>query len=456
MHPVSSSRVAGSMIALCVACAGPTLPSGVDTGQPASSSDATSGGGTNVTPDPTTDSGANTDTTVGSSGGEPEVPVECAAGEGLCIASESASLRCYCPEVLAGPADFRQAVLAVDVDADGYADVIAGERTGADENTRLIYFRGGAQGLEVAAEFAQLPGWLTAFAVGDLDEDGVLDLMIGTLGGADLTVLLSAGGPWPTTLTSITTGFEQAPRIGIGDVDDDAHLDLVTLAFSGIAVVDAVVWPGNGDGTFGAPVTTAAAPQAVNGWSTLHVDDFDQDGADDVLALANRLLRGIAGGAGVLTEPLAVSLSGVPQFADADSDGHIDVLSFGYGGDHRPETIPVTVARGSGDAIFSNTHQWTFAGDESISGQWADVDDDQALDVLLVAGPDESQQLFFARGDGAFGFPNALEPSLGTLAAFSSVAAVVDLTNDGRADLLARTWPQEPDLKELVVYVAQP
>jgi hypothetical protein len=434
----------GSVVCFALACG----PSGANSGADAEGDS----GGTTVASTSSELSTSASGSDSSGAGDDTGAPVECPDQEGICL-SLDATMRCYCPTVATDAVDLVRMVASADVDANGFADVVAGALTGVEEATAIVLLLGGQEGLAPAQEIGQVEERLSDLGFGDIDEDGVLDVVAATIVTPDVTVMLSGGGSVPAEASTLITGFEHAPLVALGDVDADAHLDLVTISFSDPARVDARVWRGNGDGTLMEPVTTLVAERAINAFQTLDIVDLDTDGVDDLLTMGNQWVPGVAGGAGMLGPAVWVSWYGVPQLADADADGHTDALLFQYGGDYQPETIPVTAERGVGGDAFATARQWVFAGDEPVSGVWGDIDDDGAVDAVIVAGAEATPRVFVGRGDGSFGFPEELTASLGTLLPSGTVVAIADFSGDARSDLLVRaTVPGGGH--GLVVYVA--
>jgi FG-GAP-like repeat len=444
----------GSKVVVLVAACSLLGACAASSNETASATDSSSSSADASTTGVGSTSQTGTATSSSPTGDETGAPVECSEGDGLCIAIDESTERCFCPQPIAAPFAGADVVHAADVDGDGFVDVIANERDSDEGPSTLWLWRGSADGLAAQVELGSVPGWTTALLTGDLDEDGVLDLVTGTL--ADPVVWTSGGAPLPTTLVTLEHPATMSPpALELGDFDGDAHLDLATLVRPELTTLQVAIWPGRGDGSFDTPVIAELGDGYVNSWFRLDAVDLDADAIDDVLALSDRWLRGIPAGAGELGPMTSVELSSPAEFADADGDGRVDALEFAYGGDYVPESVPVTVALGGGAGVFTDVVTWEFPGDEAIAGSWAQLDEDGALDVVLAAGPDDAQHLLLARGDGNGGFAATPVRSHGTLAPAAMVFAVQDLTADGRADVLVRSRPGVGEA-ELLLYVAQP
>lgn len=357
---------------------------------------------------------------------------------------------------IAAPFAGADVVHTADVDGDSFVDVIANHREAEDGPSTLWIWRGSADGFAAHVELGAQPGWAKRIASGDLDEDGVLDLVTGSLIETDLFVWTSAGAALPTTFVTLEhPETDNAPPVELGDFDGDAHLDLATLVHTEPTTIEIAIWPGRGDGSFDAPVLTELGDGYVFYWNRIAAVDLDGDAVDDVITLGHKWLRGIPAGAGTLGPIEPTDLFAPAALADVDGDGLVDALEIGYGIDDVPDTVPVTVALGSGEGVFTNAMTWDFPGDEEIAAHFAQLDEDGALDLVFAAGPSEAQHLLLARGDGNGGFATTPSPSRGTLVAGAEVFAVEDLTADGRTDVLVRSRSGSR-AEELLLYVAQP
>jgi hypothetical protein len=116
-------------------------------------------------------------------------------------------------------------------------------------------------------------------AVGDLDTNGILDLVTGNFGGGGVSVFLGLGDG--------TFGTKQDTQIGgrigavaLADVNGDAILDLVAANYdySEVSVLLGNGSNGQGDGTFGAKTDYAAGDTPT--WVV--PGDFNADGVFDL------------------------------------------------------------------------------------------------------------------------------------------------------------------------------
>ncbi len=221
----------------------------------------------------------------------------------------------------------------------------------------------------------------------------------------------------------------QVHSIATGDLDGDGDLDLVT----GSIAADEVAWFRNdGTGTFGeAQILT----QTVNGVHTVAVADLDGDGdldivsasrGDDKLAFYENL-----DGAGTFGPEMVISTEADGIWfvhpADLDGDGDIDLVTSSRDDDQV--------------AWFENDGSGAFSGKKVISTQidfgrsvcTADIDGDGKLDVISASAEDDKIAWYrHLDGEGTFGSQRIV-----TLQADGAVTVKAgDIDGDGDPDLL--------------------
>lgn len=212
-------------------------------------------------------------------------------------------------------------------------------------------------------------------ATGDLNGDGVPDLVVSGLKGIDIYLGSKDGRPgFSGRLTPGGAG------VVIADVTGDGALDIVAGALTGCAVA---VHPGVGDGSFEPPISlgTGCGP------ATVIVADLTGDGVMDI-ASANvvgqsvSVVLGEGGGAfaPAFSFPTPIA-SGVGAIAviDINNDGAVDLITIG--------NRKITFHMNDGEGAFSGGLSID-AGVSPRSVQAADVTGNGLADVLLA---DESR-----------------------------------------------------------------
>jgi Ca2+-binding RTX toxin-like protein len=190
----------------------------------------------------------------------------------------------------------------------------------------------------------------TSVAVADLNADGKQDLATANRGADTVSVLLGIGGGGFSPAPAVALGAGADPAsVAVGDLSNDGNLDLVT-ANPGLDTVSVLL--GNGAGGFGAAPAVALGAGADP--FSVAVGDLNNDGNQD-LATANDgqgpdtvsvLLGNGAGGfnaapavaLGAGLDPLSVAVG------DLNNDGNADLVTANLG----PDTVSALLGNGAG------------------------------------------------------------------------------------------------------------
>ena len=317
-----------------------------------------------------------------------------------------------------------QRVLVHDMDHDGRADVIVNSY----EAGTVELFEGKADRhlpSGVTSTAGQHPVFL---APGDLDEDGIQDLVVADFGVVDSSTLAIMEDGGVLALRGSASGtfapFGTAAVIGnivtvrIGDMNGDGHMDIVGGSFAPPTIF---VLLGHGDGTFTTAFTHSYEGRTLQAAA---IGDFNGDGLLDVAiapSLGNTsILYGV--GDGTLLEPVEISVGFDPvlEAADLSTDGRTDVVGCYYYAMH------TYLARA--DATFLGQ---TFVDiPEARAIDLPDVNGDAVPDLVMAGFYQGVASVFIGTGGGLF--TGRVDYGAGY---FPTGIDVGDIDGDGRQDM---------------------
>lgn len=171
---------------------------------------------------------------------------------------------------------FPMSVELADLDADGALDVLAG--------TKYLFGVQVLMGLgdgTLGAPTSYLPALeeIWSLAVGDLDQDGIPDVVAASFDFDYVLTYLGGGDGTLTYSASLSENVSNGPQsVALADVDEDGLLDLVVSYYYESWVS---VYLGRGDGGFG-PATSYGVASSTRHAS---VGDVGGDGALDIIAV---------------------------------------------------------------------------------------------------------------------------------------------------------------------------
>ncbi|MEW6684437.1 MAG: VCBS repeat-containing protein [Nitrospirota bacterium] len=258
-----------------------------------------------------------------------------------------------------------------DLNGDSNADLLV-VNSGADSDFigDLAVLLGRGDGTFQEASFYSVGDQPVSIALGDLNEDGVQDVVTADFASGDVAVLLGNGNGTLQPAVAYSTGAVGA--VGLADVDKDGHLDVVTALFDAQSLG---ILLGNGDGTF-QPV----ASQLVGIMSSLALGDFNGDLNVDVAASiisSQTIIILLGNGDGTFQAPAFYPASrnaGRIILKDLDKDGRLDLVTPGEDG-------VVAILLGAGNGTFRSPGFFSM-GTTLSSVVLGDMNDDGDLDLV--------------------------------------------------------------------------
>ena len=337
-----------------------------------------------------------------------------------------------------------------------------------------------------------------AYALGDFDGDGILDLVGASDYASPMSLFYGAGdGTFSAGQVIDQTSGWNSPDSGLpivpwwvgwqvlaADLDGDGLLDLTSIRNDGSAAITVRLGSGRRDAPFGAPTSYPTSP----GLSSVLLADFDGDGRLDLVAGVSKALeywRGQGGGrferhAVLDSQDISTEGPGLALATDWNGDGVLDLVyglwgqrggillggagrlhyRLGHGDgsfdaevacaltagivgdfdhDHRPDLISASSIMGATLSLGINgcgASKTVPITDWTKEGgvALADFNGDGNLDVVI----DDNLAIMVHVGDGKGGFPHALTIPAPTPNGQWPLGnfLVGDLNRDGKLDIV--------------------
>ena len=264
-------------------------------------------------------------------------------------------------------------------------------------------------------------------AKGDLNGDGIEDLVVCNWSSASVSVLLGIGDGTFGPATNYPCG-DNPMHVAVGDVDGDGKRDVVVANYYW-AAVDVLL--GNGDGTLKPRVAygTASYPRFVV------LSDLNGDGKLDI-ATANETTANLSvltnKGGGVFSDPLNYNSGGNSYglaARDLDGDGKPELVVGNYGANS------VTIfGAGADGSLVQRTNLAVSSNPRDVAV--VDLNKDGRFDIVTVNAGDNTISVLLALAGG--GYAPAVQYGTGGSDPYSM--AVADLNNDGAPDVVVANW----------------
>jgi hypothetical protein len=269
--------------------------------------------------------------------------------------------------------------------------------------------------------FATLPAPRT-MKPGDLNEDGITDIVVGNNSGS-FSVWLGAGvGKYQARVDYYKGNVASA--LALSDLNNDGIVDVVGVQVFNYQVMAGL---GNGDGTFGAAVSTSVGlyPEAIA------LGDLNDDGLTDLAVTSE--MNGVrytsvldgTGNGDFTNQRFPAQLGGISiALVDVDRDERLDLVVT----DTKTNSINVLIGKGDGD--FGEPASYPVGGFPA-KFTTDDVNQDGFADLVVACPSDDRVSVLLGTGSGTF-----LPYVEYTTGAYPSSLVVADIDGDGIRDLV--------------------
>ena len=268
-------------------------------------------------------------------------------------------------------------------------------------------------------------------AIGDLNGDNLNDIVsvTETFNTGIQVVLARPNGSLSEPITLPYLGLITDAKIF--DANRDGRNDLIMTRSNGSGNGSLILWPGNGDGTFG----TAIEYTVGVGARKVVLADMNRDNRPDALVL-NQTAATVS--------ILLGTDTGFSSFATVNAPGGVDLLVTNLNGDGAADPVTVNQAGGSlferygaGNGTFTGIVNRTADTADPVSVRTGDLNNDGRVDLIVTFL--NTSQVRILRNDGSLGnSPSGTAIMIGVNIATGGAAldvALSDLNGDGRPDI---------------------
>jgi len=269
---------------------------------------------------------------------------------------------------------------------------------------------------------------------GDVNGDGIADLISSQLGTGSVVVKINDGTGQFSASQTITTSSSMA-HMQLVDIDDDGKLDLLAMR---AGTNELAIFKGNGNGTFQNATTYFTGTSSPEFYGRTAIADFNQDGKLDLVqAGTDAIFVSVGDGQGgfgaAVSFATGLTVGGRVAVGDIDGDGKLDIVSSdGQTG------FTARVMLANGDGTFRQGAAMSSAGNFGIQDlQVADLNNDGKAEVL-ISEVNSADVSVFSNNNGTFTRTSYDTSAHGGNR--SGKILVQDFNNDGYKDFTVVDW----------------
>lgn len=352
-------------------------------------------------------------------------------------------------------------LVARDLDGDSKPDVLV-----ATSAAKLLFYKGNGNGTLAAPIESVLPAIIDGFTLGDLNNDGLPDLVGKNQSSTSIRVLFGNGNGTFGSATSYTVPAS-AVQVAVGDVTGDGKRDVVVAFLT------------NGSQNLGVLANTGSgglSAIALQNTTSLFIDSFylgffDGDGALDVLVHSRSCPLPSGGQCIALFKGSGTGTFAIPTWADSmrtedgamltssddamdlNGDGKLDAVFSSFSSISNINTVLTAIGDGQGGFSFTS---YVGSPGSSLGQGFQDISKpfglavgeftgDGVLDVVIGGWPDNNQYVAGSTAiiTGKSNQPYTLRsprlqspPEEGTPSGSNPFLALADVNGDSKLDLL--------------------
>jgi uncharacterized repeat protein (TIGR01451 family) len=341
-------------------------------------------------------------------------------------------------EVTLGPSDYEIVVYPVDVNNDGYADILCNytsNLSGPFEGKLVFYQNDGSGNLSsqqiITTDTSLLAGSSIIYC-SDLDGDSLQDIIIGSKDFDSLKWLKNNGGSGtfnlPITITNLADGLTS---IYTSDIDNDGFMDIVSAS----ANDNQVAWHKNLDGLGNFGGENLITSNAIETKAVL-VTDINNDNSLDIIYTSTNEIGWINNTNGLgsfgTQQIITTKAYGVEDIisADLDGDGIKDLISASY------DDNKVAWYKNDGNGNLGRQVVIARRIEFPQTAFPGDFDGDNDIDIL-VSSQDDGKLTWFenVNGLGFFGKEHVITENIES-GAYAPTTYPADIDGDGDLDII--------------------
>jgi len=265
---------------------------------------------------------------------------------------------------------------AADMDGDGDMDIVFA----FEDSIKVAYNRyaNSSSGFSIVICAPTCPvGGVpyASIALGDIDNDGDVDAVIGRNYADWSHVLLNTG---TGNLVPARSTFSEASAVALGEFTNDHSIDLALIDLTG----NLKVYRNSGTGSF----TAISSKSPGNLLPVLALGDIDNDGTVDIVSAnsSQRLyINTTTASGGLRTKPVIVTtMAAIKSVAlgDINNDGHLDIVVAGNSSGGMNGGVVYFLNDGAGD--FVTEYTTTESDDNTEDIALGEIDGDGDLDYV--------------------------------------------------------------------------